>query len=261
MKKKTDERPRILLRYKNSSDPKTREKLIIKYLPLVRYVVDRLPVTDLPSICIDDLISSGVIGLLKALKDFNPQRGVKFQTYAIPRIRGAIIDELRSLDWIPRSLRKKAHQMEETYLSLERKFGRRPTDKELSGVLGIKTKELHQLRLAMTYFILPSLNSERDPETKSLMEIVPSSYVDDPFQILEKEEIKEKLKQVTQQLPDRERTVIILYYYEELTLKEIGKVLGVSESRISQIHSKAIFHLRAELKQPDLRQTKEGTKG
>jgi len=239
----------IWVQYKHSSKPKIQEKLILKYLPLVRYVVDRLPVANLPSVCIDDLISSGIIGLMKALRNFNPERGVKFSTYAIPRIRGAIMDELRSLDWIPRSLRKKTHLLEKTYLLLESRLNRPPTDKELSKILDIKEDDVHRLRTEIIYFSPLRLNSKKDDDSKSLMEIIPSPSTDNPMQVIEKEETKKHLKGVIQQLPEREKRVIILYYYEELTLREIGEILGLSESRVSQIHSKAIFHLRAKLKQ------------
>jgi len=222
-----------------------KEKLVMNYLPLVKYVVDRLPVTSLPQISREDLISSGVIGLLKAIESFDPLRGVKFKTYAIPRIRGAIMDELRRLDWIPRSLRKKADLLEKTYSSLERKFGRTPTDKELSRELNISEKDLYKLYTQVNYFSHISLNSEAQEGSKSLIEKVASSQVEDPMEILKRKEVRKILKKVLEELPTRERMVIVLYYYEELTLKEIGHILGVSESRVCQIHSKVILKLRS----------------
>jgi len=254
MKKILDETKKIWLSYQNKQDPKTREKLIIQYLPLIRYVIDRLPLLDLPSLSIDDLISSGIIGLIKALDNFDPGRGVKFQTYAIPRIQGAIIDQLRSLDWIPRSLRQKARLLEKRYFLLENKLNRPPTDRELAADLNIKMQELNYLRMEMTYFSPLSLQQKQknktgtDMDTAPLMEIIPSPHADNPLETIEKEEIKENLKRIIEQLPEREKKVIILYYYEELTLKEIGEILKISESRVSQIHSKAILHLRAKLK-------------
>ncbi len=247
MRRETDEIKEIWLQYKKNRDLKTKEKLIIHYLPLVKYVVNRLPVADLPSISVDDLISSGVVGLMEALEKFDLKRGVKFETYAIPRIRGAIIDELRSLDWIPRSLRKKAHLLEKTYLSLQDKLDRPPTNEELAKSLGLKQNELYQLLIEETYFSSLSLDKRENNFSKSLAELL-SSEEKDPLRVIEEQERRNILKETISELSEQERMVIILYYYEELTLKEIGKILGVSESRISQIHSKAILHLRSRLK-------------
>jgi len=247
MRRETDEIKEIWLQYKKNRDLKTKEKLIIHYLPLVKYVVNRLPVADLPSISVDDLISSGVVGLMEALEKFDLKRGVKFETYAIPRIRGAIIDELRSLDWIPRSLRKKAHLLEKTYLSLQDKLDRPPTNEELAKSLGLKQNELYQLLIEETYFSPLSLDKRENNFSKSLAELL-SSEEKDPLRVIEEQERRNILKETISELSEQERMVIILYYYEELTLKEIGKILGVSESRISQIHSKAILHLRSRLK-------------
>jgi RNA polymerase sigma factor for flagellar operon FliA len=224
-----------------------KEKLVMDYLPLVKYVVDRLPVASLPQVSREDLISSGVIGLLKALESFDPSRGVKFKTYAIPRIRGAIVDELRRLDWVPRSLRKKADLLEKIHSSLERKLGRTPTDKELSRELNISQEDLYKLYTRVNYFFHISLNSETQEEGRSLIEKIASPDAQDPVEILKREEMRKILKKVLEELPVRERMVIVLYYYEELTLKEIGHILGISESRVSQIHGKVILKLRSAL--------------
>jgi len=228
-----------------SSDAK--EELVINYLPLVKYVVDRLPVSLLPQISKEDLISSGVIGLLKAIDSFDPSKGVKFKTYAIPRIKGAIMDELRRLDWIPRSLRKKTGLLEESYSRLEKKLGRAPTDQELSQELNISEDDLRKLYIQMSNFSWLSLDEELGEEEKNLLEKIPSHNVENPWQTLRKKEIKDIIKKILEELPERERTIMILYYYEELTLREIGSILGVSESRISQIHSKIILKLRCKL--------------
>lgn len=222
-----------------------KEKLVTDYLPLVKYVVDRLPVSFLPQVSREDLISSGVIGLLKALESFDPSRGVKFKTYAIPRIRGAIMDELRRLDWVPRSLRKKVDLLEKVYYSLEIKLGRAPKDREISQELNINKKDLYKLYAQVNHLSRISLNNDSGQEGKSLMETVASPRTDDPVEILKKEEVTRILKKVLQELPTRERMVIILYYYEELTLKEIGHILGISESRVCQIHAKVILKLRS----------------
>lgn len=232
----------------NSYTSELKEKLIVSYLPLVRYVVDRLAVSFLPQISREDLISSGVIGLLKAVESFDPSKGVKFKTYAIPRIKGAIMDELRRLDWIPRSLRKKAGILDETYSRLEKKLGRTPTDRELSEELNISEEDLHKLYIQMGSFSCMSLDEQLDKQEKSLLEKVPSPYAEDPIHTLERKEIERIMKKILEDLPERERTIMILYYYEELTLKEIGSVLGISESRVSQIHSKVILKLRSKLR-------------
>jgi len=248
MRRETDEIKKIWLQYKRNPDSKIKEKLIIHYLPLVKYVVNRLPVANLPSISVDDLISSGVVGLMKALDRFELKKGVKFETYAIPRIQGAIIDELRSLDWIPRSLRKKTHLLEETYLALQNKLDRPPTNEELAKSLGLEQDELYQLLIEKTYFSTHSLDRKANNSSETLAESLTSLKDKDPFCIIEERERKNILKGIISELTEQEKTVIILYYYEELTLKEIGKILGVSESRISQIHSKAILHMRSQLK-------------
>ena len=224
-----------------------KEKLIKGYLPLVKYVVDRLPVSYLPQISKADLISSGIIGLLKALDNFDPSKGVKFRTYAIPRIRGAIMDELRRLEWVPRSLRQKAHLLEKTYISLEKKLGRPPTDEEISQKLNISEKDLLKLYSNMSYFSPVSLSSKSGEDGKTLMEKTASTKSDDPFEILRKKEMKKILQETLEKLPKREKMVIVLYYYEELTFKEIGHILNISESRVSQIHGKVILKLRATL--------------
>jgi len=224
-----------------------KEKMIVEYLPLVKYVVDRLPFASLPQVSREDLISSGIIGLLKAVESFDPSRGIKFKTYAIPRIRGAIIDELRRLDWIPRSLRKKASHLEEAYFSLERKLGRAPTESELSKELNICEEELFKLIAHVNCFSPVSLENEVTGEGKSLLEKIASSEAENPIEVLEKKEIKERIREVLEKLPFREKMVIILYYYEELTFKEIGRVLGVSESRVSQIHGRVMLKLRSTL--------------
>jgi len=253
-KKTSDEIKKIWFNYKYSHNPEIRKRLIIQYLPLVRYVVDRLPLAGLPSLSVEDLISSGIVGLIKALDNFNPGRGVKFQTYAIPRIRGAIIDELRSLDWIPRSLRRKVHLLEKAYLLLESRFNRPPTDKELAAALNIKMEGLNQLRIQMTYFPVLSLHHVQkgekgtDIDGSPLIDVIPFPEANNPLKTVEKKEIEENLKRIIERLPEREKQVIILYYYEELTLKEIGEILKVSESRVCQIHSKAILCMRVKLR-------------
>ncbi len=223
-----------------------KEKLVIRYLPLVKYVVDRLPVSFLPQVSREDLISSGVIGLLKAMESFDPSRGVKFKTYALTRIKGAIMDELRRLDWVPRSLRKKADILEETFISLERKLGRTPTDKEIAEELNISEGDLYKLYTQVNHFSWVSLE-QTDEKKKSFREKVASVEAENPLDVLEKEELKEILRRALENLSPRERMVIILYYYEELTFKEIGQLLGVSESRVCQIHGRVILKLKSVL--------------
>jgi len=224
-----------------------KEKLVMKYLPLVKYVVDRLPVSSLPQVPREDLIGSGIIGLLKALESFDSSRGVKFETYAIPRIKGAIMDELRRLDWVPRSLRQKVNLLEKTYACLEKKLGRCPTDKEISQELDISEQELYKLYTQMNYSSLISLNDKFEEDERVLIEKVASTNSEDPLEVLKKKDIKKLLKKALERLSLRERMIVILYYYEELTLKEIGHILGISESRVSQIHGKIMLKLRSRL--------------
>ena len=224
-----------------------REELILKYAPLVKYIADRMAMRLPPNISNEELISAGIVGLLDALDKFDSEMGNKFQTYAEHRIRGAILDELRKMDWIPRSIRKDIHRIEDAIMVLESRFGREPEDFEVAQEMGIDIDLFYRI-----------IGRARGISLLSLDEIMPdgsipkfAKYVSDtpsPFDELKVKEVKNIISKALVKLSKKEQLVISLYYYDELTLKEIAKVLGLTESRISQIHSKAIIRLRAKLK-------------
>ena len=195
-----------------------------------------------------DLVSYGIFGLIDAIEKFDPEREIKFETYAINRIRGAIIDELRSIDWIPRSVRTKARDVERAYASLEATLQRSPSDAELAAELGITMDELHTTFNQVSFVNVVALDEMLhggDGEGKtSLGDTLVDKRADDPVAVFETEEMKFILAQAINTLPEREKIVVTLYYYEGLTLAEIGQVLGVTESRISQMHTKAMLQLR-----------------
>lgn len=237
--------------YKRTNDAKIREKLITNYAPLVKYIAGRIAMTTPPNVEFEDLVSYGILGLIDAIEKYDPKMGSKFKTYATLRIKGAIYDELRLLDWIPRSVRQKAKEIEEAYTTLEKKLGRPATDEEVAEAMNISTKELNQLTLEISGTSVISLDDVRyigaNSDEVSVLDTVESHVVPGPDARLEREEMKRLLVEAINKLPQREREVIALYYYEELTLKEIGEVLGVTESRVSQLHTKAIMRLRGYL--------------
>jgi RNA polymerase sigma factor for flagellar operon FliA len=237
--------------YKRTNDPKIREKLITAYAPLVKYIAGRISMTTPPNVEFEDLVSYGILGLIDAIEKYDPKMGSKFKTYATLRIKGAIYDELRLLDWVPRSVRQKAKEIEETYSTLEKKLGRPATDEEVAEAMSISTEELNQMTLEVSGTSVVSLDDVKyigsDSDEVAVLDTVESQTVPSPEARLEREEMKQLLVEAINKLPQREREVIALYYYEELTLKEIGEVLGVTESRISQLHTKAIMRLRGYL--------------
>ena len=238
--------------YKETEDRVLRERLILNYSPLVKYVAGRLS-TNLPqTVDTADLISYGIFGLIDAIDKFDLERGIKFETYAIARIKGAIIDELRALDWVPRSVRARAREIESAYVVLENRLRRVPTDAEVSAEMNITLKEYQTILTKLSYTSVVSFEelwssgTEKD-EKSNVLSTIEDETADNPVQIFESTEIKDILARAIDRLPEREKTVIALYYYEGLTLKEIGEVLGVTESRVSQLHTKAVLRLRARL--------------
>jgi len=229
-----------------------REELILKYAPLIKYIAHRMAMRLPPHISTEVLISAGVIGLMDALNKYDPNKNVQFKTYAEFRIRGAMLDELRSLDWVPRSIRQKAAQVEKTYLTLERKRGGPVEDEEVAKELGLSLEEYYDLITEIKGISLLDLEGLRYQVPQYVEENFLTRLIDekesDPFHLLSVEELKEILARAIDELSPKERTVISLYYYEEMTLKEIGAVLGFTESRICQIHTKAILKLRAKIK-------------
>lgn len=238
--------------YKKHNSKNAREELILNYLWLVKYISGRLAIALPPHIKTDDLINSGVIGLIDAVEKFDPTRKIKFQTYAAFRIKGAILDELRRLDWAPRTIREKAKKIEDTLLSLEKKLNRKPTEKELADELRISTEKLSETYRQISATSLLSLEEiwGNDGAQKGItrMEVLEDKESPDPWLVVEEDEIKRIITKEIENLPDKEKLVVILYYYEGMTLKEIGEVLELSESRISQIHSRVILNLRKRLR-------------
>jgi len=243
---------RLWSRYKETADQKSRDELIIEYSPLVRQVAARVG-AGLPSqVEHADLISYGVFGLIDAIDKYDPERPVKFETYAISRIRGAIIDELRSLDWIPRSIRSRAREVERAHADLEARLHRTPNEREMADHLEISAEEYRSTinRLSNLNIIaldeVTSAGSDR-AETMTLLDTLHNSNALDPAGSMEFEETQFLLARAIDQLGEREKFVLALYYFENMTLAEIGAVLGVTESRISQMHTKAVAQLRERL--------------
>ncbi|MGZ4617682.1 MAG: RNA polymerase sigma factor WhiG [Frankiaceae bacterium] len=238
--------------FKQSGDQQLRERLILHYSPLVKYVAGRVGVGLPSNIEQADLVSYGIFGLIDAIEKFDLSRAIKFETYAISRIKGAIIDELRALDWIPRSIRSKARNVERAYTALEGRLHRTPTEAEVAAELDISLSELHQVFGKVSYVNVVALDellsvSGDRGEKVSLVDTLEDSKAEDPVRSFETQETKYLLAKAINQLPEREKIVVTLYYYEGLTLAEIGQVLGVTESRICQMHTKAVLQLRAKL--------------
>jgi len=237
--------------YMEGGDPKAREELILSHLPLVKATVRRM----VPSLAshaeLDDLESAGLFGLIDAVEKFNPSMGKEFSVYASFRIRGAILDELRALDWVPRSLREKARQLEATYTHLEQTLGRTPTDEELAASMHLSLSKLHALMGEVSGLLCLSLEEllTSEEENLYLSPISEGSTPESPMESTAWDELRNLLARAMDSLTEQEKTVISLYYYEELTLKEIGQVLSISESRVCQIHARAILRLRGALQQ------------
>ncbi len=234
-----------------TDDQGVRDYFVLKYAPLVKYVAGKVSMGMPQNIEFDDLVSYGIFGLMDAIGKFDPARGIKFKTYAMTRIRGAIFDELRSIDWIPRSIRQKAKQIEQVISELENKLGRTVEDEEIAKELGIPIEEFQTLLNKLSGTSMLSLNDiwymGDDNDELSILETLEAPENMNPDVLVEKEEIKDYIIDAIKKLPDKEKKVIVLYYYEDLTLKEIGEVLEVTESRVSQLHTKAIMRLRGRL--------------
>jgi RNA polymerase sigma factor for flagellar operon FliA len=241
----------LWLEYRRTSSKALRDRLIVTYAPLVKYVAGRLG-SGLPAHVEEaDLVSYGLLGLMSAIDRYDPERDIKFETYAIARIRGSIIDELRTLDWVPRSVRSRARNIERAIRELEAKLSRAPTDEEIAGRLGITTDELEDSLIDISRSSIAALDelwsTAGDGDQVSLLEMLEDPDSANPVDSLDETEVREALADAISRLPEREKLVVTLYYYEELTLREIGEVLGVTESRVSQLHTKAILRLRSRL--------------
>lgn len=237
--------------YTQSRSPEAREQLIVQYLPLVKRVAARMVGTLPRSIRLDDLVSAGIVGLLSALDHFDPRLGVKFETFAMNRIRGSMVDSLRELDWVPRSIRKKARQLERAMDELAQRLGRLPQDQELADSMSVSIADYHQLLDEVNVAVLLSLDDSLPNShggNASLADLATDSQSISGQERVEEHETKSQMVRSLRLLPEQEKLVVALYYYEELTLKEIGDVLGLTESRVSQIHSKAMLKLRTSLR-------------
>jgi RNA polymerase sigma factor FliA len=239
-------------RYKEEEDPRARERLVLAYAPLVKYVAGRMS-SGLPSHVEEaDLISYGLLGLISAIERFEPAREIRFETFAITRIKGSIIDELRSLDWVPRSVRAKAREIEKTNAKLEHQLQRAPTDQEMADALGTTLDDFQESLMRISNSSVVALDelwtvSDASGDQVSLLDTIQDVGAVDPAQEMDITDMKDRLADAIARLPEREKLVVALYYYENLTLREIGEVLGVTESRVSQLHTKAVLRLKSRL--------------
>jgi len=239
-------------KYKSSGDQRARERLVVAYSPLVKYVAGRMS-SGLPAhVEESDLISYGLGGLISAIERFDLSRDIKFETYAITRIRGAVIDELRTLDWVPRSVRARAREFERVNSKLEARLQRAPSDEEMATELELSVEEFQEALLQISNSTIVALDelwnvSDSSGDSVSLLDTLPDRGAPDPQMLVDESELRDRIADAIAALPEREKLVVALYYYENLTLREIGEVLGVTESRVSQLHTKAVLRLRSKL--------------
>ncbi len=244
-------------RYKRDGDERARERLVIAYSPLVKYVSGRMA-SGLPAHVEEaDLISYGLGGLISAIERFELEREIKFETYAITRIKGAIIDELRSLDWVPRSVRARARAIERANAKLEHKLQRAPTDDEMAAELEMTVGDFQDALLQISNSTIAALDelwtvSDASGDQVSLLDTLQDPGAPDPAAVMDATDLKDRIADAIARLPEREKLVVALYYYENLTLREIGEVLGVTESRVSQLHTKAVLRLRGRMSDENL---------
>lgn len=240
-------------RYKVKHDPNAREQLILKYSPLVKFIAGRIGANLPASVDKVDLVSYGIFGLIDAIEKFKPELEIKFETYAMSRIRGAILDEIRALDWVPRSVRSKARQLEQVYFNLENQLKRMPTDDEVARAMDMTVDDLNHTVKDIYNSNIVALDDVLAPSEKgeslTLLDTISDPSIAEPTANIEQEELAELLAETIEELPEKEKMVISLYYFEGLTLKEIGEILGVTESRICQMHTKAVLRLRGKLRE------------
>lgn len=237
--------------YRKTKNPAIREAFIKQYAPLVKYVAGKVAVGMPSNVEFDDLVGYGVFGLIDAIEKYDPEKNVKFKTYAVTRIRGAIFDELRLIDFVPRSVRQKSREVETTISSLEAQLGRTATDQEVASAMGLNSAEYTKVIHKISGTSIISLNdlwySGDDNDKVSIGDSIESPSSLNPDVIVVNDEIRRVIIEAINELPEKEKKILVLYYYEDLTLKDIGRVLQVTESRVSQLHSKAVVHLRAKL--------------
>ena len=233
--------------YAETRDAALKEKIILAYAPLIKLVAAKLSAHIGIHVEFEDMLSYGIFGLIDAIDKFDISKGVKFETYASVRIRGAIIDSLRKLDWVPRTLRQKNKQLDRVYAELEIRLGREPSDEEIAECLGIEGKEADKMMQKASVVSLVSLDDYLDQNHEMPFYGAGKSDAETPEDAYERQEMQEMLAVAIERLSEKEQRVITLYYFEELTLKEISRIMGVSESRVSQIHAKAVTRLRTRL--------------
>lgn len=240
-------------RFKGEGDRCAREELVVRYLSLVKYVAGRVRMTLPAFVDENDLVGFGVLGLLDALQKYDPSRGVKFETYAVTRIRGAILDGLRAIDWVPAHVRQRVRDLQRAYATLEGRLGRPATEDEVAQELGLTRAELEQRLHEAASTSLVSLEGLWAAEAKEgpVLSSLPDREAPDPVEMMEWEEKKEALARAIDRLPPREKTIISLFYYEGLTLKEIARLLKVSPGRVSQLHAQAMLRLKGALERAD----------
>lgn len=242
---------RNLTDYRCEIDQETKDKIIVEYAPLVKYIAQKIASRLPANIELDDLISCGVIGLMDAIDKFDPTRDNKFKTYAEFRIRGSILDELRSQDWVPRSVREKAKQVERAYAKIEADTGKPATDEQMCEELGVNLEEFYDLLNKSKSVSLLNIDDSASfsrGDKKLMMGLLEHRRSSNPYSAVNYKRAQERIKEGIKSLPEKQRLVLSLYYFEDLNLKEIGQVLDVTESRVSQLHTQAIMKLKAKLK-------------
>lgn len=245
----------LLQKYKEEPSkltPQQKDKLIMEYAPLIKFIAQKIAIRLPSNIELDDLISSGVIGLMDAIEKYDPTRDNKFKTYAEFRIRGSILDELRAQDWVPRSVRDKAKMLDRTLIAMEAELGRSASDEEVASNLGITMDEFYDLVNQVRPVSILSIDDAAtfsNVDKKSILNLLEGCKLNNPYTQLNLKAVKEVVTKAIEELPERQRLVLSLYYYEDLNLKEIGQILRVTESRVSQLHAQAISRLRAKLSQ------------
>ncbi len=238
--------------FKSTGSNRARDELIVHYAPLVKYVAARVAIGLPNNVDQEDLASAGILGLMEAVSKFEPERGFKFESYAAARIRGAIIDDLRSLDWVPRSVRSQARKVEEALSKLQDKLGRTPTDEEVAEEMDVTVRKLRSIYAKVSTILFVSLDrlmsvGDKGDSGMSLVDTLVDTKAEDPLASVEEKEMKQFLVKAIASLPERERTAITLYYYEGLSLAEISQVVGVSQARISQMNAKSVMTFRSVL--------------
>ncbi len=241
---KTVDRDKLWESYRKKPAPELREQLIIEYAPLVKVVAGRLSMYLGKNVEFDDLVSYGIFGLIDAIDKFNLDKDVKFETYASLRIRGSILDQIRKMDWIPRTVRQKQKKIDEAIKSIEMRTGKNATDEEIARELGVTDDEYLDWQSQLKITNVVSLNEYVEQGAEPVMDANSNSHFIQPEDMVSQQELKEMLAEALELLTEKEKKVILMYYYEDLTLKEISRVLEVSESRVSQLHTKAIVKMR-----------------